>query len=240
MNRKEIGFEFEIGSPWGMKNTCDRIRRDLGITGLKPQADCTVVTPQKYNGEIATPVWSFRQGMVNLKRIFKWFEKNGIVTNQTCGFHVNLSYKVKELNWMLDLSRLVLCFNEEKWLKLCSRMDNEYAECHIDRLILNRGKRKFADEKKAFKWVGDAIEESMDEKFRSVNIERLEGSTPYVEYRCLGGNGYHLRNTVMMNAIVDMSKNMDRALPEGRGTGFMTTKVRECFLSRKKVPVVPH
>ena len=240
MNRKEIGFEFEIGSPWGMKNTCDRIRRDLGITGLKPQVDVTVETPQKYNGEISTPVWSFRQGMVNLKRIFKWFEKNGIVTNQTCGFHVNLSYKVKELNWMLDLTRLVLCFNEEKWLKLCDRMDNEYAECLIDRLILDRGKRKFSTEDKAFKWVKETIEDTMDEKFRSVNIERLEGDTPYVEYRCLGGNGYHLRTGVMMKAIIDMSKNMDRALPTGKGTGFMTKKVRECFLPRHKAPVVPH
>ena len=240
MNRKEIGFEFEIGSPWGMKNTCDRIRRDLGITGLKPQVDVTVETPQKYNGEISTPVWSFRQGVVNLKRIFKWFEKNGIVTDKSCGFHVNMSYKVKELNWMLDLSRLVLCFNEEKWLKLCNRMDNEYAECHIDRLIVGRGKRKFTDENKAFKWVEDTIEENIDEKFRSINLEHLEDNKPYVEYRCLGGNGYHLRNTVMMNAIVDMSKNMDRALPEGKGTGFMTTKVRECFLPRNKTPMVPH
>ena len=240
MNRKEIGFEFEIGSPWGMKSTCDRMRRDLGITGLKPQVDVTVETPHKYNGEISTPVWSFRQGVVNLKRIFKWFEKNGIVTDKSCGFHVNMSYKVKELNWMLDLSRLVLCFNEEKWLKLCSRTDNEYAECHIDRLILDRGKRKFADENKAFKWVGDTIEENMDEKFRSINLEHLEDNKPYVEYRCLGGVGYHLRTNVMMIAIMDMSKNMDRALPEGKGTGFMTTKVRECFLPRNKTPVVPH
>ena len=80
----------------------------------------------------------------------------------------------------------------------------------------------------------------MDEKFRSINLEHLEYNKPYVEYRCLGGNGYHLRNTVMMNAIVDMSKNMDRALPEGKGTGFMTTKVRECFLPRNKTPMIPH
>ena len=119
-------------------------------------------------------------------------------------------------------------------------MSNEYAECLIDKLILDRGKRKFTDEKKAFKWVEDTIEDTMDEKFRSVNIERLESDTPYVEYRCLGGNGYHLRASVMMNAIIDMSKNMDRALPEGKGTGFMTKKVRECFLPKNKTPIVPH
>ena len=141
---------------------------------------------------------------------------------------------------MLDSSRLVLCFNEEKWLKLCGRMDNEYAESHIDKLILDRGRRKFADEKKAFKWIGDTIEENIDEKFKSINLEHLEGSKPYVEYRCLGGNGYHLRAGVMMAAIIDMSKNMDRALPEGKGTGFMTKKVRECFLPRNKTPMVPH
>ena len=135
MKHKRIGFEFEIGSPWTMATTRNKMARELSLRGLKDEVDQTVETPQKYNGEIVTPVWPFRQGMVNLKRIFKWFEKNGIVTNMSCGFHVNLSFKQKELNWMMDNTRLVMCFNEEKWLKVCKRHNNEWTECYMDKLI---------------------------------------------------------------------------------------------------------
>ena len=90
---QDIGFEFEIGSPWAIRTTVNKIRNDLGITGLKSQVDMTVETNHKYNGEIATPVWPLAKGIRNLKRIFKWFEDNGIVTNDSCGFHVNLSFK---------------------------------------------------------------------------------------------------------------------------------------------------
>ena len=87
----DVGFEFEIGAPWTMRTVTNKIGAELGIRGLKTQVDMTVETKAKYNGEITTPVWPLAKGISNLRRIFKWFEKNGIVTNETCGFHVNLS-----------------------------------------------------------------------------------------------------------------------------------------------------
>ena len=240
MKHKQIGFEFEIGSPWTIATTRNKMARELGLRGLKDEVDTTVETPQKYNGEIVTPVWTFRQGMVNLKRIFKWFEKNGIVTNMSCGFHVNLSFKQKELNWMMDNTRLVMCFNEEKWLKICKRHNNEWAGCYMDKLIVNSARKKFTNETKVIEWINKEVEELVDEKYHTVHLGHLEENNPYVEYRCLGGVGYHLRFNVMAKAIIDMSKNLDRALPEGKGSGFMTIKVRECFLPRKKRIMIPH
>ena len=226
--QKQVGFEFEIGSPIGLRTVCTRIKNELGISGLKSVQEYTVETQLKCNGEIVTPVWPFHKGMTNLRRIFRWFEKNGILTNNTCGFHVNLSYKKKELNYMLDPMRLVLCFNEEKWLKVCKRGDNEYTGCYIDELILNSRRRVFDNEEKIYNWVNKKLEDLTD-KYRTVNIENLEEDNPYIEYRCLGGVGYHLRPNIMLKAIIDMSNNMDRALPSARGTGFMTKKLRECF-----------
>ena len=272
--QKQIGFEFEIGSPIGLRTVCKKIKDELGIGGLKTVEEFTVETNHKYDGEIITPVWPFRKGMVNLRRIFRWFEKNGILTNDTCGFHVNLSYKRKELNYMMDTTRLVLCFNEEKWLKVCKRRDNDYIQCYIDELILDsrrrvfaneekwlkvckrRGneyiqcyidelildsrRRVFANEEKVYNWIDKKIEDLKD-KYRTVNIEKLEEDNPYVEYRCLGGLGYHLRSNIMFKAIIDMSNNMDRALPNARGTSFMTRKVRECFFRKDKhKSFVPH
>jgi len=234
-----IGFEFEIGSPWTMKTTVRKIREELGIAGLKPQVDYTVETPQEYNGEITTPPWPYRQGIVNLKKIFKWFEKNGIVTNESCGFHVNISFKNKELNWMMDAQRLVLCFNEEKWLKACKRHGSEWSECYIDELIVNAGRKKFHNEEGVKKWVNKELNELIEERQHSINLNHLESENPYVEYRCLGNVGYHLRYNVMVKAITDMAKNLERALPSGKGTGFMTTKVKGCFLPQNKV-IVPY
>ena len=59
----------------------------------------------------------------------------------------------------------------------------------------------------------------------------------------MGGVGYHLRYNTMVKAIVDMASNMKRALPEGRGHGFMTTKLKECFKVKgvnNKLAFIPH
>jgi hypothetical protein len=236
--QKQIGFEFEIGSPISLRTVCRRIKSELGIAGLKTVEEFTVETPLKHNGEIITPVWAFRKGVVNLRRIFRWFEKNGILTDDTCGFHVNLSYKKKEFNYMIDPMRLVLCFNEEKWLKVCKRGNNEYTHCYIDELIVDSQKRVFANEEKVYNWIDKKLEDLSD-KYRTINIENLVEDNPYVEYRCLGGLGYHLRPNIMFKAIMDMSNNMDRALPSARGTSFMTKKVRGCFFLKAE-RVIPH
>ena len=238
--QKQIGFEFEIGSPIGLRRVCTKIKEELGIGGLKSVQDFTVETQLKCNGEIVTPVWPFRKGIVNLRRIFRWFEKNGILTDETCGLHVNLSYRKKELNYMIDPMRLVLCFNEEKWLKVCKRRDNEYTHCYIDELILDSRRKTFDNEEKIYKWIDNQLE-TLSDKYHTVNIENLETGNPYVEYRCLGGLGYHLRFNIMLKAIIDMSNNMDRALPNARGTAFMTKKVRECFFRKDDYrKFVPH
>ena len=238
----DVGFEFEIGAPWAMSTVIRKISRELGIKGLKAQVDMTVATNAKYNGEISTPVWSLSKGMSNLRRIFRWFERNGIVTNESCGFHVNLSFKRIELNWMMDKERLILSFNEEKWLKLCKRVNNSYTGCYIDELICDAPKRGFKDEAARDKWVANQIEDISADRFYSINTEHLNEDKPYVEYRCLGGNGYHLRWGVMTRAIADMAANMKRALPDGRGTSLRGVKLKECFKVKgiNAMAMVPH
>ena len=237
---QDVGFEFEIGSPIAMRTVAKNIARDLGIKGLKAQIDMTVESPLKYNGELSTPVWPLAKGIRNLKRIFKWFEKNGIVTNDTCGFHVNLSFRRTELNWMLYQDRLILAFNEEKWLKVCKRHGNEYTDCHIDELLTSKPRKPFTDESKALSWIDKEIKDGVDERYHSVNWAHLETDNPYVEYRCLGGIGYHLRSGLMSKAIVEMARNLERAIPNGKGTGFKTVKVRECFLPKRESIFIPH
>ena len=236
--QKQVGFEFEIGSPISLLTVCRRIKSELGISGLKTVQEFTVETQLKHNGEIITPVWPFRKGMVNLRRIFRWFEKNGILTDDTCGFHVNLSYKKKEINYMIDPMRLVLCFNEEKWLKVCKRGNNEYTNCYIDELIVDSQKKVFDNEEKVYNWIDQRLD-LLTNKYRTINIENLVEDNPYVEYRCLGGVGYHLRPNIMFKAIMDMSNNMNRSLPSARGTSFMTKKVRGCFFLKAE-RVIPH
>ena len=239
MKQKQIGFEFEIGSPWGMRLTCNKMKHDLNLPGLKTQVDMTVETPAKCNGEIVTPVWPFAKGLTNLKRIFKWFDKKGIVTDDSCGFHVNISFKNTALNWMIDPTNLILCFNEEKWLKVCKRHGNSYTDCYIDELIVRKPRRNFANEDKALSWIENKIEESVEERFHTINFNHIETENPYIEYRCLGGVGYHLRFNLVAKAIVEMARNLDRALPNAKGTSFKTVKVRECFLPRM-ASFVPH
>ena len=48
MKQKQIGFEFEIGSPWGLRKTCNKMKEDLNLPDLKIQHDVTVDTHARY------------------------------------------------------------------------------------------------------------------------------------------------------------------------------------------------
>ena len=107
-------------------------------------------------------------------------------------------------------------------------------------MIVNKPRKPFVNEEKALNWIDKKIKDDVDERYHSVNWAHLETDNPYVEYRCLGGVGYHLRYSLMSKAVVEMARNLERALPDGKGTGFKTVKVRECFLSKKESLFVPH
>ena len=143
---------------------------------------------------------------------------------------------------MLGIEPLILAFNEEKWLKLCKRVNNSYAGCYIDELICDAPKRGFKDEPARDKWVTEQIESIATDRFYSVNIEHLDEDKPYVEYRVLGGRGYHLRYGVMVKGILDMASNMKRALPDGKGTSLRGVKLKECFKvkGQNKKVFTPH
>ena len=124
-------------------------------------------------------------------------------------------------------------------MKICKRRGNEYTDCYMDELLVNKPRKSFSDEDKALHWIENKIEECVEDRFHTINFEHLETDNPYVEYRCLGGVGYHLRFPMMAKAIVEMAKNLERALPDAKGTGFKTTKVRQCFLPKMSM-WVPH
>ena len=124
-------------------------------------------------------------------------------------------------------------------MKVCKRHGNSYTDCYIDELIVRKPRRNFANEDKALSWIENKIEKSVDERYHTINFEHIETDNPYIEYRCLGGVGYHLRFNLMVKAIAEMSRNLDRALPNAKGTSFKTIKVRECFLPRIAA-FVPH
>ena len=128
-------------------------------------------------------------------------------------------------------------------MKLCKRSGNSYTSCYIDNLICDAGRKVFKDEPTRDAWVADRILELGEDRFYSVNIEHLEENRPYVEYRVLGGKGYHLRYGVMVKGVIDMVANMKRALPDGRGTALRGLKLKECFKVKginDKRAMVPH
>ena len=127
-------------------------------------------------------------------------------------------------------------------MKLCKRVNNTYTGCYIDNLICDAGKKVFKDEEARNNWVAEKILEIAEDRFVSVNTEHLEENKPYVEYRVLGGRGYHLRYGVMVKGILDMASNMKRALPDGKGTSLRGVKLKECFKvkGQNKKVFIPH
>jgi len=214
---KQIAFEFEVAS-----NVSGRtlLRRFNEYTGWKAKQDHDPSIehhPMKYGVEIKTPPVPYSQGIAKLKKAFKFFQNEEVITNYSTGLHVNMSFNNSGYNFDLDAKKLQVLIDDLKWLKKFDRTENEYCESpkfSISEMIAGYNKRSWNIDKFIKKLEDEFADDDseLNAKYCAVNIGKLQCKKPYVEFRCLGGENYHWKVNDVIRACLDFSKTMDMSL----------------------------
>ena len=187
---RTVGFKPEIlESPHEVTSSW-KIVRDSSITGDGSIGiGVELCTP--------SPPMGAKESLAHLKKIFDWMESKDIETNQTTGFHLNISFKnmIEKLDWV----KLVMFLGENKILTDFNREGNRHAlpasQDLIDKIgkLVSSGKRGLdelqpvlANSSEMQAWAKKTL---TAEKYRTINFGKA--AQGYLEFRAAGGEGYH-------------------------------------------------
>lgn len=249
-----IGYEFECLS----LAEDDEIEHDLKTIFGKSLAkkfevttDCTIKRDKQtryadgWSGwEIITPPLAYDESMHVLESMQRYFLDTGIVTNKSCGFHVNIS--AKKMN-NFDPMTLVSMVDEYKFAKTYNREENPYCipwsyYFHEIWKRIKRDKKLVLDKKQVFNYnahtlvdsaskgefIDDCLElkyvtnvaKFFDEKYLTTNVSKLSNRSPYVEFRMMGGKDYH--HTALVPMVRELCDYVEIA-----ADGFQKDVVKE-------------
>lgn len=156
--------------------------------------------------EIRTSTLTLEKGLLLLEELFCFFyiasQENDFITNDTCGFHINVSEKglfakEKQVDFYCNILK---DFDEERVLKAFDRLNNRYC------------KRIFKeDEEKDIEKINKRFKNNLDgDKYLSVSLRGSPQHGSYngpsvkyqrVEFRCLGNKDYHLKFNELEDSI---------------------------------------
>lgn len=204
----EIGYELEFGSNLTtnnlkkgiqtiFKNGDDRTRGNWRVG-----TDGSIRTNFSEEIEIASPVFSLKEGMRNLGIMFEYMSMIDADVNDSCGLHINIGFKDKKFTKTLDPLKVVMLTDEDKWLRSFRRLRNSHCNSvrkTIASLYKNGVEPDFDKSLAMFK-------RSHRTKYDAVNTTKL--SYGYVEFRIMGNKHYHRRFADVADGIAHFTEAM--------------------------------
>lgn len=213
MNDVLIGFEFELGCKLNKHSFMNKLKEDLGFK-FNPQSNTKLwhitfdTSPRMpegyYSHELVSPVFPLETGLDVLKKVFTWMKLNGCITNYTTGFHVNLSFKDKELNSKIDPLKLILFLDEEGILRQFQRLRNSFCQGH-------QGVLRYYAYEGVYKSENDLRKGLIIEKEMFVNLEKFK-KKKYLEFRGMGNRNYHKRYDEVVSNILHFVDCMEASI----------------------------
>ena len=205
----EVGYELEMGVdapssaiggavkaifPEIVDRNSFKARDKFTITG-DPSVD---TNRDNSDVEIVTPVWTLKNGLKAIDKLFTLMELMNAQTNASCGLHINLGFSQKSETKKIDEAKLVLLVDEQKWLKAFKRTNNEFVEPMKKGLRL----RKNDSQDRVFTKLKNKINDKA--KYDSINMSKLniKKGTGWIEFRIVGGKNYHKRRREVKMATV--------------------------------------
>ena len=211
----EVGYELEMGvdAPSStIRGAVKAIFPEIGDrNSFKARDKFTVTTDfsvytnrDNSNVEIVTPVWTLKNGLKAIDKLFTLMELMNAHTNASCGLHINLGFSRKSETKKIDEAKLVLLVDEQKWLKAFKRTHNEYANSMKKGLRL----KKNDSQDRVFTKLKNKIEDK--DKFDSINMSRLniKKGTGWIEFRIVGGKNYHKRLREVKTVILHFAESL--------------------------------
>jgi hypothetical protein len=140
--------------------------------------------------EVLSPPMPIPEFVKMVPKMFKWIGKEGY-TNDKCGFHIHMSLKnVPDLKKEIDLVKLTMFTDEEYIFKsFKSRLNNQFVLSVKNKMMKSKSITKaevkdLIDTKKLEQKVASS-------HYNAINWEGLSDDHGHIEYRYIGGKGYH-------------------------------------------------
>lgn len=174
--------------------------------------------------ELITPIFKLNSGLCKLKDILEFLKKENVITNETTGLHVNLSFENPEYNKKIDPLKLIFLSKDEYkiekfWKRNEKRKKEQYFTTLVDPNLMVLKKilkekidsNAFFNHKKLIKNYPKEILKLLNNfkvadkavwlnKKQSVNLDKLFKNN-YVEFRLIGGKDYHLKHDMIFKEI---------------------------------------
>jgi len=211
----EVGYELEMGVdapssairgavkaifPEIVDRNSSKVRDKFTVT-----TDYSVETNRDNpNVEIVTPVWTLKNGLKAIDKLFTLMELMNAHTNASCGLHINLGFSRKSETKKIDEAKLVLLVDEQKWLKVFKRTRNEF----VDPMKKGLRLKKNDSQDRVFTKLKDKIVDKY--KYDSINMLRLniKKGTGWIEFRIVGGKNYHKRLREVKTVILHFAESL--------------------------------
>ena len=154
--------------------------------------------------EIVTPVWTLKNGLKAIDKLFTLMELMNAQTNASCGLHINLGFSLKSETKKIDEAKLVLLVDEHKWLKAFKRTRNEFVEPMKKGLRL----KKNDTQNRVFTKLKNKI--ILKDKYDSINMSKLniKKGAGWIEFRIVGGKNYHKRLREVKTVILHFAESL--------------------------------
>lgn len=157
---------------------------------------------QELGWELISPPLPIAQALHYLQKIFSWMQENRYYTNNTCGFHVNVSYGDRTQS--ADPLKLILLLGEKYLADLFDRATNEFTASHIQALkskIRKKPQIVLTADTDVVQLKNQLRKMLSKEKNYTVNLGK-QAKKGYLEFRIAGGQHYHQRWQEILNLIL--------------------------------------
>ena len=159
--------------------------------------------------ELVSPPMSLKQVLSYIERLFDYVDNSFYLsTTEATGFHVSMSYKSNDFTRdNIDPLKVLILIGEKNILEEFERTNNTFTASLLERL-----KKLVLDDKELF-LHNQSIQDFQNtlyelsthyvpkEKQSSINFSKLHNQG-YVEFRMIGGEGYHTRFDQIKNFIM--------------------------------------
>lgn len=186
------------------------------IPGSDPHAysEYTLTLDGSVNGngyELVSPKQKLTEALSDISRLFEWLKTRHFETDTSTGFHVSMSYGDASTTRDIDTLKLAVLLGEEHILDQFGRLGtaagNRYAPPQMKALRsqIDTSLKDTVNTKGLDKTLRQLSRMFHADKHTAINISKLK-EHGYIEFRIMGGQGYHerfeeIKKTILQYAL---------------------------------------